>query len=172
VAERVGFIVANEAGRGAIDRAVAAKVTRNEMAVLLAVLHVTVLWSRLSDHQSLAQLARVAGITGKYQRDVDKRVADALRHLAKLGVITYQPGRGKSISKVGLPHFQTGSDHTPSEGVESDPQRGSIHTPQGGQFTPPTQGLPQGSQYTRGRRGRPSFDGSAWADQPGGVTQL
>lgn len=178
MADRVPFLQAHDAGRVAIDKAVHAEVTPRQLRVLLAVLHVTVLWSQLSDRQSLAQLARLAGIGGTDTRKVEKRVADDLRHLASLGIVTYLPGGGRHrMSVIGIPPTEKGPDTGAGNDEEKGPDTGPKGAPAPGQKGPPprgrTQGVPQGTHNSRGGRRPPSFgDGSAWADHPGGKVDL
>jgi hypothetical protein len=182
-ADRVEFIVANDAGRSAVAKVLASQVTPRQLRVFLVVLDQTAHWSKLSDRITLAQLAEKAGIAGKNQRDTEKRVADDLRRLDQLGVLHYIPGgRARGVaSVVSIPPVR-GVEIDPGmqafRGVETDLLPGSKPTPKHafrgvGTDPPPKERLP--SKSTKGRRLRrtPGFgDGSAWADHPGGAVEL
>ncbi|WP_370326364.1 hypothetical protein [Euzebya sp.] len=111
--------------------------------VLLAILHETATWSRLTDTVSQARLGQLTGID---RRDLRR----ALHDLADAGLISYQPGHSRRghrrvRSIVGLP--PQGGDTTPlspaGQGGDltplSDPGQGGDTTPlslQGGGLAP------------------------------------
>jgi hypothetical protein len=166
VADRVGdLITANRAAQASMARALDANCTPRQLRVLMAVIHFTALFNRLEDRVSLGQLAEVARISGKDERDTEKRVAADLRRLAKIGCVTYKPGGGRHfVSTVGLPApTETGVAADPlssrEKGVETDPKRGSKPALKGGRLRPRTQEtLP-----------RVSSNGNAASPQSGGA---
>jgi hypothetical protein len=94
------YAVVGTAMRASIERAIAAGGLNRLARVYLAVLYLTASYSRLTDRVFVAQIAVVARIAG----DVDERhTRRALSKLARLGVIGWEPSRGrKSASWVSL----------------------------------------------------------------------
>lgn len=107
--QRDAYADVGRATRESWAAAVAAGCTSAELALLGAVHTWTSTWSRMSDHVSLPQLARVAGLwsgEGECPRDVRRRVSTRLARLADVGAIEYTPGgrAGQgSMSIIGLP---------------------------------------------------------------------
>lgn len=80
------------AARAAIDRALESGCVNRPMRVFLAVLKLTVFWSKRTERVYVAQIAAEARIPG----DVDERhTRRELAKLHKLGVIRWEPGRGR-----------------------------------------------------------------------------
>lgn len=109
---RVSYIVAGQAIRQAHGRARAASCSAAERDVVAAVVELVATYSRLADRVSLE---RVAAAAGRHPKTTGR----ALRHLAQLGVLVYQPGRGRArVSLVGLPTPEKG---TPGDSLFSEP---------------------------------------------------
>lgn len=114
-AERVPYIALCQAGRAAFSAAMAAEVTHRQLRVLVAVVNLTVLWSRLEDEISPDQLAEEAAIPGNADTR-NRAIRRDLKRLVGLGIVTYTPGRGKGhVSLVGLPVLVT------QKGAATDP---------------------------------------------------
>lgn len=97
------------------ERALAGGATPAELAVLGAVFHWIVTFSKTGDYVSLGRLAQAAGMWDGEAEDcpryVEKRVAQRLRRLEEMRALVYSPGgqhgRGDA-SRVGLPKVEEG----------------------------------------------------------------
>jgi hypothetical protein len=129
MAERAPYRVAASAARDALERARDLGCSLEEHVALEAVVSLTALYSKLTDDVAVAVIAERARLH-------PKNMARALRRLRDLGVITYEPGRGRgNVSRVGLrvpetgaaeaPVFEgkKGSRSAPEKGVDPDPKR-------------------------------------------------
>jgi hypothetical protein len=107
--------------RAALRDAAVCRWTLLERRVLEAVISFTAGYSRLSDRVAIAELARMVFCTATpsgWERD---RVGLALRRLAALEIVVYEPGRGRSsMPLVGLPKAG------PDEPVFPDEKHGLI----------------------------------------------
>lgn len=127
MAGRVRFIEAHAAANESIAAALVivdengkrskSDLGETDLRVLLAVHSLTCNWSRLSDRQSLSQIAKAAGLDAiddpnlsgedrrkKQHANVERRVSRSLRRLAAVGAITYTPARGRGhLSEIGIP---------------------------------------------------------------------
>lgn len=127
--------------RQAIARAIAARCTRAELAVLLAVLSFTGAWTRFLDRRALERVAELAGVH-------PKTAASALWKLRRCRAIVYRPGSGRPgegrgiVSLIGLRKVRpergapedspfaakrgaSGDSGFPRKGEPFDPERGA-----------------------------------------------
>lgn len=73
-----------------------------ELKVFTAVLCFTEMWDRFDDEVSLAQLGGAAGIGGTAKSQAT-RAGRAVRRLAELGIITYEPATGRgAVGRIGI----------------------------------------------------------------------
>jgi len=100
------FIQAGALARVAIGRAMDADLSALEMRVFVAVLDRTVTYSKAADRTSTRNIATIVyGVTHDEVTGWQRRnVSNALRELAKRGVITYEPsiGRRHALSSPSL----------------------------------------------------------------------
>lgn len=151
---RVPFPVAGRAMRQARARAVAARASLLEQAVLAVVIELTGSWSRLVESRtSVRQIGALAygvdvdDLTG-HQRD---RIAACLRHLRELGVITYESKRGRFAGAiVGIPPVPEDATNPArsrriAEG-QSSADAGSIQRDRAGEYGCPAGSTEKGSE--------------------------
>ncbi|MEA2702119.1 MAG: hypothetical protein QOD63_64 [Actinomycetota bacterium] len=101
--ERADLIALARASRAAHDRAMAEPLTDVERRVFDAVRFFTVDWHKWSDEVYLSQLGAHAGIGGTTKSQATE-AGRAVRRLAELGIIEYEPHRGRGMpSRVGIP---------------------------------------------------------------------
>lgn len=160
--ERDRFVeVVAPRARQSYRRAIHGGATLAERAVLAAVHHFLVTWSRVDDRLSLGQVAVAAGLYEGPARDCPKRtqqhVANRLRRLQELGAISYEPSRGgRQASLIGLPPVdsqphphEVGQPHPSEVGLEDvqphphevgqdDNEGGQPHPRKVGQASKPT----------------------------------
>ena len=99
---RSRYSEASAAMRRALLRADGAELTGREWRTLGAVLILTASYSRTSDYVYVADVARLTTVD-------ERHVRRALHRLAELGVILWEPGRGRSKpSLLGLPEGKRG----------------------------------------------------------------
>jgi hypothetical protein len=103
---RDSYVEVGAAIRQAAKRAVDARCNLTQHRVLAAVIALVASYSRLTDRVSLRQLAEFAGMGGKRP---ELEVARALAALADAGAVVYEPGIGKTPSRVGLPFPEEGA---------------------------------------------------------------
>lgn len=102
------FTVAANATRATTDAALSHTpvVSKGDLAVLLAVVNLVGTWSRTSDRLSRAQIAASARVS-------PKTVTRALAKWAALGVLHYEPSRGRGrLGMVSLLDPETGQNET------------------------------------------------------------
>jgi hypothetical protein len=139
---RDAYAACGAAHRAAYERAAAADLSRRDWRVFGAVMVLLPSWSRLSDKTSVRQVAAIVygktdyeTVTG-WERD---KTSLALRHLARLGIIGYQPGRGHlARCLVSLPPSAIQPDTGRIEGQEQE----STQPDFGGQHNPISEGNP------------------------------
>jgi hypothetical protein len=108
---RAPYATVGAAMRQAIARANGAELSPGLQRTLLAVLHLTASWSKLSDPVYVGEVAQLAGLG-------DRQTRKSLTRLSALGVIVWVPRRGHGVrSLVGLPL----ADETGTHGVPLSP---------------------------------------------------
>ena len=91
--DRDPYAVAGAEARGAIERLLATKVPHRKTRVFLAIVYLTVTFSKVGDRVYVAQIAAVARIPG--DGDEYRHTRRAIAELKKDGVITWEPVRGR-----------------------------------------------------------------------------
>lgn len=125
-----------KAGRIAVERALRADppLPALQLRIVMAVVDLTVLWSKLEDEVTLDDLIRRVGVGGKPE-DQRKYMRKALRNLVELGAITYSPGNGRGrFTRVGIPAPLSIADDDSEE--LSFERGGNVHL-KGGEPSPP-----------------------------------
>lgn len=115
-------LLAQQAMRDAIDRALATPLTMREMKLFLAVMQLICHYDRTEDRLGNRQLAEATGID-------ERHVRRALLSLDKKGVITRTPGKGRQASLISVEGAaRTRASSAPTtpvlEGADSDARGG------------------------------------------------
>jgi hypothetical protein len=125
--KRLPYAIAGAAMRDAIRAATNAGCTGLQRRVLDAVFVFTATYSRRTDRVAVVELARWVYGRDRVNGWGRKRVGEALRSLAELGIVVYEPGIGASaMATIGLPEY------TPDQGAfmfkERTPDQGALES--------------------------------------------
>lgn len=137
-------LLAQEAMRAAIGRALDAELTMREHKVFLAIVSLVSHYDRTEDHVANRQLVDATGIDARHVRR-------ALQGLHDKGVIERTPGHGRTASLIRLdqgrrlpgepngmrvPMQPEGADSAPAEGARVAPAEGADSMPERGPIRP------------------------------------